>query len=125
MPMQVSKTKLIAIVAITAIAYFFIGGGFIYLVDTTWVYDKVERKKELLNNKMIRYSDAIDVTHQMVNNCYDAFYAVSDCSTKDGCDFRTTVDTLTELNVERKILRLKLDELLDGTEASWSKKSPL
>lgn len=74
---------------------------------------------------MIWYADAIDVSNQMVNNCYDAFYTVSECSTTNGCDFKSTVDSLTELNLERKILKLKLDQLLDGTEASWSKKPPL
>lgn len=96
-----------------------------YPVDTAWVYDKVERRKDQLSSKMIRYSDAIDVSQKMVNNCYDAFYTVSECSTKNGCDFKSTVDSLIELNLERKILKLKLDQLLDGTEASWSKESLL
>lgn len=96
-----------------------------YLVDSTWLNDKVEVKERQLNDKMIRYTDAIDVSQQMVNNCYDAFYTISECSKNDGCDFKSTVDSLIELNVERKILRLKLDRLLDGTEASWSKNPPL
>jgi uncharacterized protein YhaN len=84
-----------------------------YQVDSTWLRDKLEAKETKLNDKITRYSDAIDVSQQMVNNCYDAFYTVSECSKKGGCDFMSTVDSLTELNVERKILRQKLDRLLD------------
>ncbi len=98
---------------IGAICFFF-GGGFMYLVDSTWINDKLQAKQAGLDNKMIRYSDAIDVSQQMVNNCYDAFYTVSECNTKGGCDFKSTVDSLTELNIERKILRQKLDRLLDS-----------
>ena len=113
------------IVALTVITSFLFGGGFMYLIDSTWVYNKVEWKKEQLKSQMTRYTDALDVSHQMVNNCYDAFYAVSNCSTKDGCDLVFTTDSLSELNLERKILKLKLNQLLDGTEASWSKNPPL
>lgn len=92
-----------------------------YLVDSTWVYDKVDKNKDQLNSKITRYTDALDVSNRMLSNSYEAFYTVSECSTKAGCDFKSTIDLLTELNVERKILRLKLNQLLDGTEASWSK----
>ncbi len=89
-----------------------------FLIDTTWVDNQVDKNKDQLNSKMTRYTDALDVSHRMLSNSYEAFYTVSECSTKAGCDFKSTVDSLTELNVERKILRLKLDQLLDGTEAS-------
>ncbi len=123
--MQLGKGKLIAIVAITAILNSFIDGGIMYLVDSTWVDDKVERKKDQLDNKMIRYLDALDVSQQMVDNCYEAFYTVSECSKGDGCDFAKTIDSLTDLNVERKILRQKRDQLLDSENFSWSKNRPL
>lgn len=92
-----------------------------YLIDTPWIYNKIERRKAQLDSRMTQYTDALDVSHQMVNNCYDAFYTVSKCSTKDGCDFATTVGSLSELNFKRKILKLKLDLLLDSTGSSWSK----
>lgn len=85
-----------------------------YLVDSTWVYDKVDKNKDQLGSKMTRYIDALDVSHRMLSNSYEAFYTVSECSTSKGCDFKSTVDSLTELNIERKILRLKLDRLLDS-----------
>lgn len=121
--MRITKeTILVTGIALTS---FVLGGWFMYLVDTTWVYDKVEGSKEKSNDKMARYIEALDVSHQMLDNSYDAFYLVSECSTKAGCDFVSTADSLTELNIERKILRRKLDQLLDGTEASWSKNAPL
>lgn len=91
-----------------------------YLIDATWIFNKVERRKAELNTKMAQYTDAIDVSHQMVNNCYDAFYTVSKCSTKEGCDLVATADSLSELNFKRKILKLKLDQLLDDTNPSGS-----
>lgn len=96
-----------------------------YLVDTTWVYDKVDKNKNLLNSKLTRYVDALDISHRMLSNSYEAFYTVSECSTKAGCDFKSTIDSLTELNIERKILRLKLNGLLDDTEVLPIKNRPL
>lgn len=111
--------------ATMVITCFLFGAGAMYLIDSTWVYNKVERNKELQKDKMARYVEALDVSHQLLNNSYDAFYTISECSTKVGCNFASTIDSLTELNIERKILRLKLNKLLDGSEASWSKNSSL
>lgn len=96
-----------------------------FLIDTTWVDNQVDKNKDRLNSKMTRYVDALDISHRLLSNSYEAFYTTSECSTSKGCDFKSTIDSLTELNIERKILRLKLDRLLDGTEASWSKNPPL
>lgn len=111
-----------ATMVITCILF---GAGAMYLIDSNWVYDKIERNKDQTNDKMTRYVDALDVSHRLVNNAYDAFYTISECNTSKGCDFKSTVDSLTELNIERKILRLKLDQLLDGTQISWSEDRPL
>lgn len=117
--MRIPKEIILIIAAgITGIV---IGGWLMYLIDITWVYDKVERRKEQATSRLNKYADALDVSHQMVNNCYDAFYTVSKCSTEDGCDLVSTADSLTELNFERKILKLKFDHLLEDTETSWSK----
>lgn len=116
------KHLLTATMVITCVLF---GAGAMYLIDSTWVYDKVEKNKELQKDKIARYIEALNVSHQLLNNSYDAFYTVSECSTKVGCNFVSTIDSLTELNIERKILRLKLNQLLDGTEASWSKNYPL
>lgn len=117
--MRITKEAILIIAAV--ITGMIIGGWIMYLIDTTWVYDKVERRKEQFNTKLNRYNDALDVSNEMVNNCYDAFYTVSKCSTKDGCDFAATVDTLSELNFKRKILKLKLDHLLEDEGTSLSK----
>ena len=114
-------TKVAILMGGVAITGFLIGWWFMYLIDTTWIYDKVERRKAQIDSRMTQYTYALDVSHQMVNNCYDAFYTVSKCSTKDGCDFASTVDSLSELNFKRKILKIKLDQLLDGTGSSLPK----
>lgn len=84
-----------------------------YLIDSTWVYDKIERNKEKVNDHMIRYVEALEISHQLLNNSYDAFYTISKCSTKAGCDFESTADSLIELSIKRKILRLKLDQTVE------------
>ena len=104
---------------LTSIISFLLGGGFMYLVDTTWVYDKLDRHKDKLNSNLTRYSDALDVSQRMTDNCHDAFYTVSECSKEGGCNFEATVNTLTELNLERKLLKLKLDQLLDPTHPNF------
>lgn len=114
-------TKVAILMGGVAITGFLIGGWFMYLIDATWIFNKVERRKAELDTKMTRYTDAVNVSHQMVNNCYDAFYTVSRCSTKDGCDLVSTADSLNELNFKRKILKLKLNQLLDSTDSSESK----
>lgn len=111
--------------ATMVITCFMFGAGSMYLIDSTWVYDKVEKAKEKQKDKMERYVEALDVSHRMLNNSYKAFYTISECSTKAGCDFVETATSLSELNFERKVLKLKLDLILEGTEASWSKQSSL
>lgn len=91
---------------------FLFGAGSMYLIDSTWVYDKVDRGKEKVASKATQYSQALDVSQNMVSNCYDAFYTIAECSRAGGCDFKSTADSLTELNIERKVLRLELDLLL-------------
>ena len=73
-----------------------------------------------MNNKVVQYSSALDVSKQLVNNCYDAFYATSMCSTEKGCDVVLTARTLSRLNRERKTLDLKLNSLLEGSDFSHS-----
>ena len=121
--MQMRKRLLVPIVSI--VIGFLLGSTFIYLVDTTWVNENAKSNRSKLNGMKRQYSDALHVSSALVNNCYDAFYVISKCSTKEGCSFESTIDKLTKLNFERKTLELKLDQLLDGTEISWSKKSAL
>lgn len=110
--MRITKDCLLIVgILITGIV---IGGWLMYLIDTTWVYDKVERRKQQFNTRINRYSEALDVSSQMLNNCYEAFYTVSECSTKEGCDYISTVNTLSKLNRERKNLEFKLDQLIEG-----------
>jgi len=121
--MQMRKRLLTPIVSI-AIG-FLLGIVFMYLVDTTWINENAKSNQSKLIGIKLQYSDALDVSSALVNNCYDAFYTISKCSTKGGCNFESTVYKLTELNLGRKILKLELDQLLEGPETSWSKKSAL
>jgi|SRR3989344_5177721 len=116
------KVTLASFVAVTS---FLLGCAFIYLVDTTWVNENSRSNQSKLNSIKLQYSDALDVSSALVSNCYEAFYAVSKCSTKGGCNFESTINKLTKLNLERRTLELKLDQLLGGTEISWLKKSVL
>ncbi|GEM_PF-4717577 len=121
--MQMRKRILVPIVSI--VIGFLLGSSFMYLVDTTWVNNNAKSNRSKLNITKLQYSDALDASSALVNNCYDAFYAISKCSTKEGCNFESTIFKLTKLNLERKTLELKLDQLLGGTEISWSKKPAL
>ena len=104
-------TKVAILMGGVAITGFLIGGWFMYLIDATWIFNKVERRKADLDTKMTRYTNAIEVSHQMVNNCYDAFYTVSKCSTKDGCGFIETATKLHDLNQERERLEDRYEKL--------------
>jgi hypothetical protein len=104
---------------------FFLGGGLMYAIDSTWFNDKVEAKQNQANEKLTKYTDALDTSYRMVMNCYDAIYAVSDCIKSENCNAESTIDSLTELNIKRKILKQKLDQLLDGTDTLSSKKGSL
>ena len=114
--MQMRKRLLVPIVSI--VIGFLLGSSFMYLIDTTWVNENAKSNRSRLNIMKHQYSNALDVSSALVSNCYEAFYAVSKCSTKGGCDFESTIDKLTKLNLERKILKVKLDQLWGGTEAS-------
>lgn len=106
---------------LVAISSFLLGGAFMYLVDTTWIKYKAESNRNQFNAMKIQYSNALDVSSTLVNNCYDAFYTISKCSTKEGCSFESTIYSLIKLNHERKILKLKLDHLLENNDALWSR----
>jgi hypothetical protein len=43
----------------------------------------------------------------MVSNCYDAFYTIGKCNSKEGCDLIATVIKLRLLNRERENLKEK------------------
>ena len=58
-----------------------------------------------------RYQDSLEVSHAMVGNSYEAFYTISKCSTKVGCDFLDTALKLHDLNNEREELKDKSEAL--------------
>lgn len=101
--MQLNNRKFAAIVTIIATLGIFVGGGCMYFYGR-------------MNNKVVQYSSALDVSRQLINNCYDAFYVTSMCSTEKGCDVVLTARSLSRLNRERKILDLKLNSLLEASD---------
>ena len=96
-----------------------------YFIEMTWLNDKVKAKQNQINEKLTKYTDALDVSYRMVTNCYDAFYTVTDCDKDGSCNTESTKDSLTELNIKRKILKQKLDQLLDGADTLRSKQGSL
>jgi len=60
-----------------------------------------------------KYQDSLEVSNAMVGNSYEAFYTISKCSTKAGCDFLDTALKLHDLNKEREELKEK-SEALEG-----------
>lgn len=115
----------VMIVNFVAVTSFLLGGAFMYLVDTAWVDETRRSNQNKLNSMKLQYSDALNVSNALVNNCYAAFYVVSKCSTKEGCNFESTISSLIELNIERKFLKLELDQLLEGADSSLLKESTL
>jgi hypothetical protein len=101
MLMQLNKRKFVAIVT----SSFSIG----ILFGISFMYQTSLRPME---NKIDRYSNALRVSRDMTDNAYEAFYAISMCDTKAGCDFVLTVTSLNKLESERKTLNSNLEQLL-------------
>lgn len=116
--MQMRKIVLPVIVSI--VVGFLLGSAFMYQVDTTWVNENAKSNRNKLNSMKLQYYGALDVSNALVSNCYDAFYTISKCSTKEGCNFKSTILKLTKLNVERKNLEFKLDQLLTPGTPNFS-----
>lgn len=70
-------------------------------------------RKKFLSNRdfywevITKSQESTEVSQSMVNNCYDAFYTIGKCDTKEGCDLITTALKLHLLNRERENLKEK------------------
>ena len=87
--------------------------GIVYMYfDSRAYYEpKFLSNKEFYWKVITRYQDSLEISKAMVGNSYDAFYTISKCSTKVGCDFLDTALKLHELNKEREGLKEKSEAL--------------
>jgi hypothetical protein len=94
------------------IAFFILGMAYMYFDSQDYYTRKLEQQRKSFAQTLTTYQESIEVNKAMVNNAYDAFYTISKCSTKVGCDFLETALKLHDLNKERERLKEK-SEVLD------------
>src|SRR3989304_9640315 len=93
--------------------FFVLGLAYMYFDSQDYYARKLEEQKKFYNQAITTYQDSLEVSHAMVGNSYDAFYTISKCSTKAGCDFLDTALKLHDLNQQREQLKEK-SEALEG-----------
>lgn len=93
------------------ITCFILGILYMYFDSRTYYEPKFLSNREFYWEVITKYQESLEVSNAMVNNSYDAFYAISKCSTKAGCDFLDTALKLHDLNQQRKQLKTRLEEL--------------
>lgn len=82
-----------------------------YFDSRAYYEPKFLSNREFYWKVITKYQDSLEVSHSMVGNSYEAFYTVSKCSTKVGCDFLDTALKLHDLNKEREELKEESDAL--------------
>lgn len=87
--------------------------GIVYMYFDSRAYyeSKFLGNREFYWKVITKYQDSLEVSNSMVGNSYDAFYTISKCSTKAGCDFLDTALKLHDLNKEREELKEKSEVL--------------
>ena len=93
------------------ISCFVLGIAYMYFDSRAYYEQKFLSNREFYWKVITKYQDSLDVSNAMVGNSYDAFYTISKCSTKVGCDFLHTALKLHDLNKEREELNKKSDVL--------------
>ncbi len=91
--------------------FFVLGLTYMYFDSQDYYTRKLEEQKKLYTQTIATYQDSLEVSRTMVGNSYDAFYTISKCSTKAGCDFLDTALKLHDLNKEREELKEKAEAL--------------
>ena len=91
---------------------FVLGIVYMYFDSIAYYEPKFLSNREFYWKVITKYQDSLEVSNSMVGNGYDAFYTISKCSTKVGCDFLDTTLKLHDLNKEREELKEK-SEVLD------------
>ena len=90
---------------------FILGIIYMYFDSQEYYTKKLDNQKKFYIQAIATYQDSLEVSRAMVGNSYDAFYTVSKCSTKAGCDFLDTAIRLHDLNKEREELKEKSETL--------------
>lgn len=90
---------------------FVLGIVYMYFDSKAYYEPKFLSNREFYWKVITKYQDSLDVNNAMVDNSYDAFYTISKCSTKAGCDFLDTALKLHDLNKEREELKEKAEAL--------------
>jgi hypothetical protein len=93
--------------------FFILGLTYIYYDSQDYYTRKLEEQKKFYTHTIDTYQDSLEVSRAMVGNSYDAFYTISKCSTKAGCDFLDTALKLHDLNKEREELKEEAEALDD------------
>ena len=93
------------------VLFFLLGLTYMYFDSQEYYTKKLEKQKRFYTNAITTYQDSLEVSRAMVGNSYEAFYTVSKCSTKAGCDFLDTAIKLHDLNKEREELKDKSEKL--------------
>ena len=93
------------------IIFFVLGMAYMYFDSQEYYLKKLDQQKKFYTHAIATYQDSLEVSRAMVGNSYDAFYAISKCSTKAGCNFLDTALKLHDLNKEREELKEKSEAL--------------
>ena len=93
------------------ISCFILGIVYMYFDSRAYYEPKFLGNREFYRKVITKYQDSLEVSRSMVGNSYDAFYTISKCSTKAGCDFLDTALKLHDLNNEREELKEKSGKL--------------
>lgn len=93
------------------IAFFVFGIVYMYFDSQEYYTKKLDQQRKFYADAIATYQDSLEVSRAMVGNSYDAFYTVSRCSTKAGCDFLETALKLHDLNKERERLKEEAEAL--------------
>lgn len=93
------------------ISCFVLGIVYMYFDSRAYYEQKFLSNREFYWKVITKYQDSLEVSQEMVGNSYDAFYTISKCSTKAGCDFLDTALKLHDLNKEREELKEKSETI--------------
>lgn len=96
---------------LVGIICFILGMAYMFFDSKDYYRKKFLSNREFYSNVITKSQESTRVSQSMVNNCYDAFYAIGKCDTKEGCDLTTTAVKLRLLNRERENLKEKYEAL--------------
>lgn len=101
------------------VLFFVLGLAYMYFDSQEYYTKKLEQQKKFYTHAIAAHQDSLELSHAMVGNSYEAFYTISKCSTKAGCDFLDTALKLHGLNKEREELKEKSEALDEEGSYSW------